>query len=270
MELETLIEQQHELWLLIEQKSPEADSKALFNRLQTEFNQLLRSNNEVEIRYECMRFCVRYMKQSEDYDFIIMRSLFSDWQATFRNENFPLDLLNDLLNTVNNHTFDFFDISQVSQLADRLYENQQYAIAKLYYERIESKLDSSNSWNNWANCYAKDEDFENALDILSKGVQQVPDSDHIANNRAYYLMRLSQFDAALQQLSEVIERAEKYKYNDDYFYSYAIALKADIYQHLDMPLYAYMEKSRLLTTNNSEPSEIIQSSKEMLEQAKSL
>jgi len=262
MELEELEKKQLTLWNLIKQGNTKQEAKELFEILENEFKTLVQSSDDSKYRYKFMRFYFVYLMKSKDFSFNTCTSLLNHWESTYTNDDFPLNLLTELLKIVNDCSD--HHINAVTRIANNLFDNEEYATAKMYYEGIENKLTYDSAWYNWANCYFMQEDHDTALEILTKGILQDPDSILLACNRGFCLMRLTRYDEAVVQLSKAIEYAEKNKYCNDYFYNYAVDLKICIYSDCNRPLYVLMEKSQLLSSYSCDKNEIVDSVKELL------
>jgi len=268
-ELQALQQKQDKLWTLKEGQTSTEEIQKTFHELHSEYDDLMDADNDVAIRYEYLRLCLRCLtefKNSALHNIDYYTT--GKWRETIGNEDFPVELETQLLKAVEAGLFN--ELIEVRLIADRFAREEDYDKAIRYYEHLKNKLAIESSWDKWADCYANQENYAAAVEVLTDALAVFPDSQFLGSNRGFYLHKNKKNKEALEQLQQVISNAEMGKYTEDGHYIYALKLKASIYRELYMPLQALIEYSRLSTAGNCDQDEMMELGELMIPHVKGL
>ncbi len=262
-ERKELQQKQEEFWKLKEGQTSNEEIQECFHDLHFAYDNLMDEDSDPTIRSEYLRLCLRALAEFKNSALHNIDYYTTDkWREIVESDDFPEDLEAQLLKAVEDGLIK--RLLDVRLIADSLAKKGNFEKAISYYEVLDTKLDNESSWDMWADCYARQENYTAAIEVLKNGLKVFPDSQFLGSNRGFYLFRNKKYKEALEQLQQVISNAEMSKYTNDGHYIYATKLKASIYRELNMPLQALIEYSRLSTAGNCDQAYMLESGELMI------
>ena len=250
-------QKQQEFEELEEGRTENSAIQDCFRELCDAYDKLMDEDSDPGIRHDYLRLCLYSLakfKHSEIHNLDYYTT--SMWREMIASDDLPDELETQLLQAVEDGLLK--ELTEVRLLADIFAKDEHYAKAIRYYEALSAGLDNESSWDKWAGCYAQQDNFAAAVEVLTHGLERFPDSQFLGSNRGFYLYKDNRNKEALAQLEQVIQLAETGKYTGDRHYRYAINLKASIFRELYMPLQALIEYSRLSTAGNCDRDEVLE------------
>lgn len=236
---------------------------SLFSDINDIYFELIHSSDDASYRYAYLRFLLRYMSEHSKNTFTyIEQMILETWSDTVENADFPSDIESSIFDVIQKDYIENYGL--VALIANKLFKSKQYEEAASIFSVLEDKLNTVEAWNNWAACYAMQNKYKRATEVITLGFNKSPSSALLGNNRGYYLYKDNKFKLALEQLQTVVDMCEQTKYTDDSQYIYAVTLKVIIYREQNMPLQAFFEYGRLSTAGNCKHAETIEQGHSML------
>lgn len=249
-EPEKLEKNQIRLWELFELTSDAPDViseiRELLQEISSTYTDLMAMDELGESSYRFLTFCLHYIEVDKNKTYLNLEYEIGEvWSNVVNNDNFPALIEEDLLTAIKEEKVS--NVFPVQKMANEFAAQKNYPKALSYFQVVKNHINSPTAWDNWARCCAAQDDYATAIEVLENGLNDYPDSQILACNRAFYLHKNKKNNDALNALQAFIDRVEVAKYVDDNFYIYAVKLKASIYRELNMPLQALIEYCRLTT-----------------------